>query len=314
MGKKNIKKTKKSAPKAAESSVAKKEAKRLVTMAALEAMTDSEDDEGMPPEGEWGADAKALKKAIESGAFETVLNAYKEGEDDESIEEVNIDVSDEEEGDDGSEDAGDDQGEEVEEVNEEEEEGVEEEEDDDEDEEEEVDDNSESDAPAKAADKPQHKKSVLASKDDEDDEQAEVEDDDDEKEEVENVNSKAIRVVTEDLIAVRNAMPWAESFAITPATTSPFAPGAEEPLDIHDDLKREVAFYDIAMEAALAAKKACEEASVPFSRPEDFFAEMVKTDGKDPFSQHMQMNRWKSYLIRMRFLLSQNTWHESRIA
>jgi rRNA-processing protein EBP2 len=289
MGKKNVMKAKKSAPKVADASPTKKEAKRLVTMAALEAMSDSEDDGGMPPEGEWGADAKALKKAIEAGAFETILNAYKEGEDDESIEEVNLDdvPSDDEDGDDGSEDSGDEQGEEVEEGDEEEE-GVSEESEGEEEEEE--DDNSESDSPAKAADKPRHKKSSLASKDDEEeDEQAEAEEDDDddeEKEESENVNSKAIRVVTEDLIAARNAMPWAESFAITPATTSPFGPGAEELLDIHDDLKREVAFYDIAMEAALAAKKACEGAKVPFSRPEDFFAEMVKTDGKDRFSDN----------------------------
>ena len=52
------------------------------------------------------------------------------------------------------------------------------------------------------------------------------------------------------------------------------------PLDVHDDLKREVAFYNMALEAANMARKLCHDANVPFSRPEDFFAEMVKTDGE----------------------------------
>ena len=98
------------------------------------------------------------------------------------------------------------------------------------------------------------------------------------------MNSKAIRVVTEDLLVVRNSMPWAESFTIVAPTTAPFAPGVESPLDIHDDLKREVAFYDIALEAALEGRKKCEQAQIPFSRPDDYFAEMVKSDGKDEYS------------------------------
>ncbi|KAI9188913.1 rRNA-processing protein EBP2 [Blastocladiella emersonii ATCC 22665] len=48
--------------------------------------------------------------------------------------------------------------------------------------------------------------------------------------------------------------------------------------DINDDLKRELAFYNQAHAAVLAARKALLAANVPFSRPEDYFAEMVKTD------------------------------------
>jgi rRNA-processing protein EBP2 len=78
-------------------------------------------------------------------------------------------------------------------------------------------------------------------------------------------------------------MPWAEKIFIIPPTPLPF--GLEEgasgtPLDIHDDLKREVAFYDMALEAVVEARVKCKKADIPFSRPEDFFAEMVKTDGK----------------------------------
>ena len=44
-----------------------KKKKPLVTMADLQAMSDSDDDDdsGLPPEEEWDDDAKALKKAIE---------------------------------------------------------------------------------------------------------------------------------------------------------------------------------------------------------------------------------------------------------
>ena len=54
----------------------------------------------------------------------------------------------------------------------------------------------------------------------------------------------------------------------------------DEYVDVHDDLKREVAFYDNAMEAVRIARKQCEHAGIPFTRPEDFFAEMIKSDGE----------------------------------
>ena len=51
-------------------------------------------------------------------------------------------------------------------------------------------------------------------------------------------------------------------------------------LDVHDDLKREVAFYNIALDAVRDARDLCKASQTPFQRPEDFFAEMVKTDGE----------------------------------
>ena len=292
MAKKN-KKSKKTAP--------QEKPKPLVTMADLQAMSDSDDDSALPPEEEWDADAKALKKAIEEGAFDKAMKEYQEGknngDDDESIEEVEL-------GDDGSEDD-DDEAEKVdadsaeedeeEEASSEDEKAVEEKIDDDdneEDSEEEESEDEHDDSKAKASSKPQHKKNVDQSKQEEDesDSEAEEEKNDSEaeedsdkeegKEDPDAMNTKALRVVTQGLAAFRRSMPWAESFTVTPPTTSPFAPGAESSLDIHDDLKREVAFYDIALEAALEARKKCQQAKIPFSRPDDFFAEMVKTDGK----------------------------------
>eukprot|EP00536_Pseudo-nitzschia_multiseries_P002569 jgi/Psemu1/183857/e_gw1.34.165.1 len=76
-------------------------------------------------------------------------------------------------------------------------------------------------------------------------------------------------------------MPWAETFVIVPPTPLPFGANGDpesNPLDIHDDLKREVAFYNVALEAVNLARPKCMEAGVPFTRPDDFFAEMVKTD------------------------------------
>mmetsp|Transcript_2842 Transcript_2842/g.4331 ORF Transcript_2842/g.4331 Transcript_2842/m.4331 type:complete len:474 (+) Transcript_2842:153-1574(+) len=94
-------------------------------------------------------------------------------------------------------------------------------------------------------------------------------------------------------------LPWPETFTVVPPTPLPFGSlndddvggkkrkrseesddddEEEEYVDVHDDLKREVAFYDNAMEAVRMARSHCENAGIPFTRPEDFFAEMIKTD------------------------------------
>jgi rRNA-processing protein EBP2 len=95
-------------------------------------------------------------------------------------------------------------------------------------------------------------------------------------------SNKALVAVLEEMTSARRGMPWAETFDIIPADPLPFGGISKQgsPLDIHDDLKREVAFYNIALESVKEARKRCNDAGIPFSRPEDFFAEMVKTDGK----------------------------------
>ncbi|KAI0893249.1 Ebp2-domain-containing protein [Annulohypoxylon nitens] len=56
----------------------------------------------------------------------------------------------------------------------------------------------------------------------------------------------------------------------------PTADGIE---DIQDDLKRELAFYAQSLDAAKRARALLKAEGVPFSRPTDYFAEMVKDDG-----------------------------------
>ena len=115
----------------------------------------------------------------------------------------------------------------------------------------------------------------------------------------------SIALATAIQSANRN-LPWEETFTIVAPTPLPFGPpppstsssiigkkrklneeedddGAEaeeEYVDIHDDLKREVAFYDNALESVTLAREQCERSGIPFTRPDDFFAEMVKSDGK----------------------------------
>jgi rRNA-processing protein EBP2 len=49
-------------------------------------------------------------------------------------------------------------------------------------------------------------------------------------------------------------------------------------VDVNDDLNRELAFYKQALEAATLGRKKLLAEGVPFSRPSDYFAEMVKDD------------------------------------
>src|ERR1700694_5486675 len=49
-------------------------------------------------------------------------------------------------------------------------------------------------------------------------------------------------------------------------------------IDINDNLQRELAFYKQAVDAAVEARANLLSEGVPFSRPSDYFAEMVKDD------------------------------------
>jgi rRNA-processing protein EBP2 len=93
----------------------------------------------------------------------------------------------------------------------------------------------------------------------------------------------ALQAALEELAASdAAALPWVETLAVVPKDPLPFgAAGAEgNPIDVHDDLKREVAFYNLALQGVVDARIKCAQSKIPFSRPDDFFAEMVKTDGK----------------------------------
>ncbi|KAK7905698.1 rRNA-processing protein EBP2 [Exophiala xenobiotica] len=59
--------------------------------------------------------------------------------------------------------------------------------------------------------------------------------------------------------------------------------------DPNDDLTRELEFYRIARDAAVEARALLKKEKVPFSRPADYFAEMVKSD------EHMGRVKKKMY-------------------
>ncbi|CAG8499398.1 1124_t:CDS:2 [Paraglomus brasilianum] len=66
-------------------------------------------------------------------------------------------------------------------------------------------------------------------------------------------------------------VPWIETQAVT----------SEDPIQIKDannDMERELAFYKQALQSAITARSLFQSLSVPFSRPSDYFAEMVKSD------------------------------------
>jgi rRNA-processing protein EBP2 len=65
-----------------------------------------------------------------------------------------------------------------------------------------------------------------------------------------------------------------------------------EPIDVpdpNDDLARELAFYKVCQAAATTARGLLKKEGVPFTRPGDYFAEMVKTD------EHMDKIKKKLY-------------------
>jgi rRNA-processing protein EBP2 len=51
-----------------------------------------------------------------------------------------------------------------------------------------------------------------------------------------------------------------------------------EALTVHDDIKREIAFYNLTRENVMKGMQILVQAKIPISRPDDFFAEMLKSD------------------------------------
>lgn len=69
-------------------------------------------------------------------------------------------------------------------------------------------------------------------------------------------------------------------FSLTQAHTASSAPPTESHIpDVSDDLTRELAFYAQARASALYGRAELRREGIPFSRPGDYFAEMLKADG-----------------------------------
>ncbi|EGN94021.1 hypothetical protein SERLA73DRAFT_189171 [Serpula lacrymans var. lacrymans S7.3] len=73
-----------------------------------------------------------------------------------------------------------------------------------------------------------------------------------------------------NLIQLDPSLPWTETLAVTyPESID---------VDVNDDLNRELAFYKQALHSADAARALASKNKLPFTRPSDYFAEMVKSD------------------------------------
>lgn len=93
------------------------------------------------------------------------------------------------------------------------------------------------------------------------------------------VDAAAARASLESKIEeFRDSLPFVERLDIT--ATTPLALESAQ-----DDLKREVAFYNQTLENVVAARALLDEEGVPYKRPADYLAEMLKTD------EHMQKVR-----------------------
>eukprot|EP00526_Cylindrotheca_closterium_P012611 CAMPEP_0113630262 /NCGR_PEP_ID=MMETSP0017_2-20120614/15721_1 /TAXON_ID=2856 /ORGANISM="Cylindrotheca closterium" /LENGTH=444 /DNA_ID=CAMNT_0000540715 /DNA_START=63 /DNA_END=1397 /DNA_ORIENTATION=- /assembly_acc=CAM_ASM_000147 len=287
MAKKNKKKTKQSKKKVAVE-------QEKVTLEAIAAMSDSDGED--VPESQWNDKAKNLAASIKSGKFDDLLEQMKQGanddDDEDEMEEATLDSSSPED-----EDDEDEEEEEIEEpkASKSKKKSAQKASDDEEEENEDDDEEEEEEEQEEQEDEKMENATEEKGDSDEEGDQSEEDSDEESSKEEDKVgnakmkqlrannahNSKALSVVTAELVAAHAKLPWAERFDIVPETPLPFGENGDEdsnPLDVHDDLKREVAFYKLALDGVNLARKQCKKANVPFSRPEDFFAEMVKTD------------------------------------
>ncbi|KAG8688204.1 rRNA-processing protein and EBNA1-binding protein ebp2, partial [Ceratobasidium sp. 423] len=85
------------------------------------------------------------------------------------------------------------------------------------------------------------------------------------------INSEVALKRIRETIELGKDMPWSETLAFT-SSKSLEIPNTD------DDLNRELAFYKQALDAANTARSKFAAAKLPFSRPSDYFAEMVKSD------------------------------------
>jgi rRNA-processing protein EBP2 len=85
------------------------------------------------------------------------------------------------------------------------------------------------------------------------------------------VNNEAALERILETIRLDPSLPWTETLTVT-------NPESLEVADVDDDLQRELAFYKQALYGATTAKSLASKHNLPFTRPTDYFAEMVKSD------------------------------------
>ncbi|KAG8858626.1 rRNA-processing protein and EBNA1-binding protein ebp2 [Serendipita sp. 411] len=84
------------------------------------------------------------------------------------------------------------------------------------------------------------------------------------------INNEAALDRVRENIQLDPSLPWTETLAVT------YDKGIE--VDVNDDLKRELEFYKQAIHGANLARSLAAKHQLPFTRPADFYAEMVKSD------------------------------------
>jgi rRNA-processing protein EBP2 len=120
------------------------------------------------------------------------------------------------------------------------------------------------------------------SEDDEDDEEdipmSDLEDlDDEEKEDMiphqrlTINNTVALTAALKRIALPTSKIPFSEHQSVTTSEPVTIA-------DVSDDVNRELAFYKQSLSAAQEARKLLKAEGIPFTRPTDYFAEMVKAD------------------------------------
>jgi rRNA-processing protein EBP2 len=84
-------------------------------------------------------------------------------------------------------------------------------------------------------------------------------------------NTTALLQALKSIALPTSAMSFSDHQTLT-------SPDQVEIADVDDDLNRELAFYRQSLDAAKGARSLLKKEGVPFTRPTDYFAEMVKTD------------------------------------
>ncbi len=84
-------------------------------------------------------------------------------------------------------------------------------------------------------------------------------------------NKSALLKALNSIVVPISKLPFSEHQTITSAEETPIP-------DIDDDLNRELAFYKQSLNAVTEARILLKKEGVLFSRPTDYFAEMVKSD------------------------------------
>ncbi|MCJ1256115.1 rRNA-processing protein and EBNA1-binding protein ebp2 [Lignoscripta atroalba] len=84
-------------------------------------------------------------------------------------------------------------------------------------------------------------------------------------------NTSALLKAQKSIALPISKLPFSEHQTVTSATQTSIP-------DVNDDLGRELGFYKQCLDAATEARTLLKREGVPFSRPTDYFAEMVKSD------------------------------------